>query len=169
MIATCRHPEHASLLHDLQKRYEQEQSRLLICPLDISHDRSIQDLYNQLPSMGVNTIDMLICNAGISNRNHPSDPVLTASTEDMMSVFRTNVVGNLRLLQTFHPMLANSSIKIALLMSSSRGSFTNAAEIGEQTSYRVSKAGLNMIGVLYASDPEVREAGIKVIMMHPGR
>jgi NAD(P)-dependent dehydrogenase (short-subunit alcohol dehydrogenase family) len=87
-----------------------------------------------------------------------------------MKIFDTNVMGNLRLLQTFHPMLARSSLKIALLMSSSEGSYYhNLKTQGKKMSgYRVSKAGLNMLGVEYAINPEVKKAGPRMIIMHPG-
>jgi NAD(P)-dependent dehydrogenase (short-subunit alcohol dehydrogenase family) len=128
---------------------------------------------NNLSSAGINTIDMLIGNAGISNPDHPHDPILQTSVEDMINVYETNCVGNLLLLQTFHSMVAKSQLKLVLLVTSDRGSYKNAAqtqkEEDEITSYRASKAGLNMIGVIYATDKEVKESGIKLLLVHPGK
>jgi NAD(P)-dependent dehydrogenase (short-subunit alcohol dehydrogenase family) len=87
----------------------------------------------------------------------------------MMNVYRTNTVGNLLLLQTFHPMLSQSTLKLAVMISSNLGSQSvTATEGGGQTAYRVSKAALNMIGLLYVKDELVKKTGVKVILIHPG-
>jgi NAD(P)-dependent dehydrogenase (short-subunit alcohol dehydrogenase family) len=128
-------------------------------------------LYSDFQKLGIQTIDILIGNAGISNKDHPKDPVLKCDPEEMMKIFETNVCGNLRLLQTFTPMLLNGSLKLVLLMSSNQGSYDYAVHTHESdpVGYRVSKTALNMLSVVYAIDPEVKQAGVKVLIMHPGK
>jgi NAD(P)-dependent dehydrogenase (short-subunit alcohol dehydrogenase family) len=168
VIATCRSPDKAEELHQLIPTYK---DRLIICRLDISEQSSFQELFSDFQKLGIQTIDILIGNAGISNKDHPKDPVLKCDPDEMMKIFQTNVCGNLRLLQTFTPMLLNGSLKLVLLMSSNQGSYDYAVHTHESdpVGYRVSKTALNMLSVVYAIDPEVKQAGVKVLIMHPGK
>jgi NAD(P)-dependent dehydrogenase (short-subunit alcohol dehydrogenase family) len=167
VIATCRNPNWASGLNDLAQQFGKD--RVLIRSLDATNPSAFQELYSNLSASGINSIDVLIGNAGVSIPDHPYDPILTTKVEDMMNVYRTNCVGNLLLLQTFHPMLIKSSLKLAVIMTSNLASLSyTLTEGGGQTAYRASKAALNMLGVLYAKDEQVMKAGVKVILIHPG-
>jgi NAD(P)-dependent dehydrogenase (short-subunit alcohol dehydrogenase family) len=169
VIATCRHPETATPLTDLTKQYNED--RLIILRLDVTVDVHFQEILGALPKYGITCIDILIGNAGISNSGHPYDPVLRCSPKEALQIFDTNVVGNLRLVQTFYPLVAKSSLQLVLLMSSSQGSYELVG--GDQTpsnpsGYRISKAGLNMLGVVFAVEPDVKKSEVKTILMHPG-
>jgi NAD(P)-dependent dehydrogenase (short-subunit alcohol dehydrogenase family) len=170
VIATCRHPETATSLTDLTKQYNED--RLIVLRLD-AH---FQEVLGALPKYGIACIDILIGNAGISNHGHPTDPILRADPREVMQIFDTNVVGNLRLLQTFHPLVEKSRLKLVLLMSTNQGSFESVSknkscdnDFMRPNGYRISKAGLNMLSVVYAVEPQVKDAGIKTIIMHPGK
>jgi NAD(P)-dependent dehydrogenase (short-subunit alcohol dehydrogenase family) len=168
VVATCRDSSKATELKDLLKQFGND--RLIIENLDTQKPEDFKHVYDKISSAGINSIDVLIGNAGISNPDHPHDPILTTKVEDMMNVYRTNTVGNLLLLQTFHPMLCQSTLKLAVLVSSVMGSYKHADESEgmETTAYRASKAALNMIGVVYATDKEVKDTGIKLLLTHPG-
>jgi NAD(P)-dependent dehydrogenase (short-subunit alcohol dehydrogenase family) len=167
VVATCRDSSKATELKDLLKQFGSE--RLIIENLDTQKPEDFKEVYDKVSSAGISKIDVLIGNAGISNPDHPHDPILTTDVEDMMNVYRTNCVGNLLLLQTFHSMLSKSDLKLAVLVSSIMGSYTDVQERDmETTAYRASKAALNMIGVVYASDKGVKDAGIKLMLTHPG-
>lgn len=166
VIASCRDPPNATLLHELSQKYGDQ--RIIIPKLDVRDEYAFEELHDALPSFGVNTIDILIGNAGVSNPDHPDDTFMQCRPDEMLDVFRTNVVGNMKLLQTFKDMLCGSTLKIALIMSSSFGSLDHAAMVGGATSFRVSKSALNMLCVLYATDPVVREVGVRTLIMHPG-
>lgn len=154
------------MLKELVDRFGED--RIVTPYLDVTVDSSFEELKNQLSSFGVESIDILIGNAGIANSQHPHDSLFESNPEEMFNVFNTNVVGNLRLLQTFTPLLLKSNLKLAVIMSSSQGSLDNAAQFGEKTTYRISKAALNMMGVLYAIDPFVKDNGVKMLIIHPG-
>jgi NAD(P)-dependent dehydrogenase (short-subunit alcohol dehydrogenase family) len=77
-----------------------------------------------LEKEGIVSIDVLIANAGISNPNHPDDPILTCSETTMMDVFKTNCIGTMLTLQTFTPFLEKSSTKLCVLLSSRLASIT---------------------------------------------
>eukprot|EP01050_Picozoa_sp_SAG11_P026796 SAG11_NODE_6547_length_1290_cov_3.626364_1_plen_88_part_00 len=49
---------------------------------------------------------MLVNNAGISNPRHPVDPLLSASKDDTLACYTTNVCGSVRLAQACVPLLA---------------------------------------------------------------
>ena len=166
VIATARSLEESSLLQELVDRFGPD--RIVVPYLDVTKDSSFEDAKNQLSSLQIDSIDVLIGNAAIVNSQHPHDSLFESSPEEVIQVFNTNVVGNIRLLQHFTPMVLKSKLKMIVMMSSTQGSIDNAAEYGEKTSYRISKAALNMMSVLYAIDPLVKDNGAKVLIIHPG-
>jgi len=166
VIATSRSPEESSCLQELTQRFGQD--RLITPYLDVTVDSSFDELVKSLPSWGVDCIDILIGNAGIGTSEHPQENILDANLEEMFSVYNTNVVGNMRLLRTFTPFLQKSHLKLAVIMSSHMGSIEDVTDRGEAVVYRISKAALNMMSVLYAIDPAVKENGVKVLIVHPG-
>jgi len=148
VIATCRSPDKAN---DLKKLLAQEDKGVsFIIQLDIDNERSAVEAF-KLISTKVKVIDILINNAGIATKNHPHDPVLKVDPEDMLKVYRVNVVGTWRVITTFMPLLRNRAAKV-LALSSDLGSLSNNCENnaigqspGDKTSYRCSKAAINML------------------------
>lgn len=168
VIATSRDPDSSEGLQNLLKQYGEE--RLLLPKLDVLNEENFSQLKEQLREQGINSIDILLGNAGVAPNMDMEKKTLLNSTEDeMRDAFDTNVLGNMRLLQNFHDMLCASTIRLAVMMSSSHGSLTIACSSqGSPAAYRCSKVALNMMSLLYAVDPAVREAGIKVVIFHPG-
>ena len=166
VIATCRSPETAEELQKIAKEHSAD--RLVILPLDTTSLDSYNGVVDSLTAKGIDSIDVLIANAGISSPNHPSDPILTCSEKVMMDVFRTNCVGTLLTLQTFTPFLAKGSTRLCVLLSSRLASIEQAEGVGGYTSYRASKAALNMLAMTYAEDSTVKGANIRTLCMHPG-
>lgn len=58
--------------------------------------------------------------------------------------------------------------KLFIAIGSRLGSLTEATGVGGYTSYRISKAGLNMACVCMAHDPSMMGIGIKFLVLHPG-
>lgn len=67
VVATCRNPDKASELTALQK--SGGDLRVLAC--DVANDESVGSCFHSLTDINV---DLLINNAGISNKDHPDDP-----------------------------------------------------------------------------------------------
>lgn len=153
---------------ELNALCERADGRMLIFPLDVKSRSSHAVAKEFLLSQGIAKIDILIANAGISSRNHPIDPVLSCSEEDMISVYETNVIGTLLTLQSYTDLVCKSEGKLCLVMSSLLGSIERASDVGGYTSYRATKAAVNMIAVTYAADQLVKENGVKVLLVHPG-
>ena len=58
--------------------------------------------------------------------------------------------------------------KLFVGISSRLGSLSEAVGVGGYTSYRISKAGMNMACVCMAQDPSMMGIGIKFLVLHPG-
>ena len=166
VIATCRSPSTSTELQDLAKEYNEK--KLLILPLDTTSRDSYKDVMERLKLEGITTIDVLIANAGITNPDHPADPILTCSEKTMIDVFKTNCVGTMLTLQNFTPLLQKGPTKLCVLLSSRLASIEQAENVGGYTSYRASKAAMNMLAMTYADDSTVKEAKIRTLCMHPG-
>ena len=166
VVATCRTPDSSSDLKTLQSTYGTD--RLLVLKLDTTSLDQHKHVVTELASAGINSIDVFIANAGISTPNHPVDPILSCPEEDMMNVFRTNCVGTMFGLQVFTPLLLAGKSKVVVLLSSRLASIEQAAGLGGYTSYRASKAALNMLAMTYSEDAAIKESGIVTLCMHPG-
>ncbi|NXI26379.1 DHB2 dehydrogenase, partial [Sterrhoptilus dennistouni] len=125
--------------------------------------------------LGGSGLNLLINNAGILKLN-----TLDAETsEDMREIYTTNTIGPLLMGQTFLPMLKKaaqgspgsglSCSKAAIVnMSSIGGSIASSFgwELMHVTSYRCSKAALNMLSKCQSL--AYKEHGIRGVALHPG-
>lgn len=110
-------------------------------------------------ALGDTQIDVLINNAGILKRDGLND----LDYDDMLEQFRVNTLGPLRVTSALLDRLGDGS-KVAII-TSRMGSIDDNTS-GGYYGYRVSKAGVNMIGKSLAKDLEDR--GIAVALLHPG-
>ena len=135
VIATCRHPEHASELQAIAAANK----TIIVETLDLSDDtgvRSLASKYHGKP------IDVLINNAGtLGNRD---DQMLgTFSRKGFHDVMDVNAFGPLVVSEAFRDNVAASKEKkIVAVSSSSLGSIARAADLPRRPYfYRMSKAG----------------------------
>lgn len=63
VIATCRSPSTTPVLDQLFEEYEE---RIIVMMLDVTSEWSFEVLKGQLSEKSINSIDVLIANAGIS-------------------------------------------------------------------------------------------------------
>lgn len=166
VIATCRSPTSAKELQEIAKEFKED--RLLILPLDTTSADSYKTTVDCLQEKGIVSIDVLIANAGITNPEHPSNPILTCSEKTMMDVFQTNCVGTMLTLQNFTPHLQRGSTKLCVLLSSRLASIEQAEGVGGYSAYRASKAAMNMLAMTYSEDNTIKESNIRTLCMHPG-
>ncbi|MDX1480627.1 MAG: SDR family oxidoreductase [Woeseiaceae bacterium] len=110
-------------------------------------------------ALGDTTIDVLINNAGILRRDSLDD----LDYDGMLEQFRVNTLGPLRVTTALLDRLGEGS-KVAII-TSRMGSIDDNSS-GGYYGYRVSKAGVNMVGKSLAKDLEDR--GIAVALLHPG-
>ncbi len=124
--------------------------------IDITSDASIADLAKRLQGL---TIDVLINNAGIMERN----PLNNLNFDSIRHQFEVNAIGALRVTQALLPNLQAGG-KIALI-TSRMGSIDDNTS-GGSYGYRMSKVALSMAGKSLAIDLQPRQIAVAII--HPG-
>ncbi len=154
VVGCCRHPKAARALAD---------SGAELVKLDVTDARDVTALSKRLAAT---TIDLLICNAGVTGARNP---VLTGATQaDFDAVMHTNVLGPMWLAAALADRIAAGGDgrggKIAFL-SSRMGSIAAMANAGSAL-YRASKAALNAIAKAVAL--ELAPRGVVAIALHPG-
>lgn len=152
-------------MNELAEKYSKEQ--LLILPLDVTSWASHQEVKEVLALEGIDKIDVLIANAGVASPSAELD-FFSCSAEDLEFVWRTNVLGSMLTMQAYGEEVLKSSSKLCVVVSSVMGSIERTVGYGGFPAYRSSKAGLNMLAVTYGEDPKVRQAGGKILCLHPG-
>jgi len=124
--------------------------------IDVSEPGAARELRRRLSGT---RIDVLVNNAGILRRDGLDEP----DFEGMLEQFRVNTLGPLRVTHALLDNLGEGS-KVAIITSRMGSVADNTS--GGYYGYRVSKAGVNMIGMSLRHDLEPR--GIAVALLHPG-
>ncbi|XP_032556760.1 C-factor-like isoform X1 [Chiroxiphia lanceolata] len=174
VFAGCRDPkgQRAQELQNLASKHP----NLVIIPLEVSDPASIKAAAARVEELlGGSGLNILINNAAIGK------PVFLdkETLETMTQIYTTNTAGPLLLGQAFLPLLKKaaqgspgsglSCSKAAIInISSNGGSITNPAgwELMHFTSYRCSKAALNMLSKCQSL--AYKEHGVLCIALHPG-
>lgn len=116
--------------------------------LDVTDDASVE-----AAAKTVGTLDVLVNNAGVSGRDVPV-PEVTA--DDVLRVYDTNVLGVVRVMRAFAPLLLASAAPVVVNVSSGLGSFAVTSEPGRieatlrEIAYTSSKSALNMMTTQWA-------------------
>jgi NAD(P)-dependent dehydrogenase (short-subunit alcohol dehydrogenase family) len=118
--------------------------------LDVTDDASVEAAAAFVEKTG--GLDVLINNAGISDRT----PVVDTAPSDVLRVLETNVLGPVRVVLAFAPLLEESTSPVVVNVSSGVGSLTYASDPNRPYSdlnllaYPTSKAALNMLTIQWA-------------------
>ncbi|MBN8281149.1 MAG: SDR family oxidoreductase [Gammaproteobacteria bacterium] len=157
VIGTARKPAEATELNELAKA----NPRVTVEQLDVSDLASIDALAGRWKGKPV---DILVNNAGITGT--PMDQMFGKMKYEVFDqVFRTNVVGPMKMAEAFLPNLEASQQKKLVNVSSSEGSI-GSVTMGRTFFYRASKAALNMEMKNLAVVLKNRK--IAVAMINPG-
>jgi NAD(P)-dependent dehydrogenase (short-subunit alcohol dehydrogenase family) len=152
VIATCLDPSTAKETSAIVGNIE-------LVKLDITDHAAIEALAQKLSS---DPIDILLNNAGIG-RPHP--PFGETDYPFWRTILETNLIGPMKMAETFVEHVARGELKSMAFVSSRMGSIA-LNNSGGSYSYRSSKAGLNMIVKTLAVDLAPRH--ICVLALHPG-
>jgi NAD(P)-dependent dehydrogenase (short-subunit alcohol dehydrogenase family) len=133
--------------------------RMRHAPLDVTDFAQFEALRRQV---GEDPIDLLISNAGVGLDTAQLGALDYGHVARMLAV---NLVGALKLVETFADNVAASEQRRVVLITSRMGSIGSNLS-GGHYGYRASKAGLNAIGRSLAID--LFRRGITVAMIHPG-
>ena len=150
VIAGCRNP-------DAARRWLAPQVELQA--LDVTAPASIEHLRGQLEGRA---IDLLVVNAGVAGPAPEHFAAPGALEFDV--VMHTNVLGPIRLIEAFAPLVENAQGVIAVL-SSRMGSLAETRSADTLT-YRCSKAAVNM--VVKTAAAEYGPRGVITVALHPG-
>ena len=161
VYASCRNISHCEELQSLSHSQDYR-NMIQVIELDVSDSKSIERAAEEV-SKDTDSLDILINNAGIASKNHPVDPCALACPEDMLRLYRTNVIGPLLVSRSFMPLLKKSTDPLVLSISSCRGSISLNSE-GGVVGYRTSKAALNQLIVTMS----VEYPGIRFLAINPG-
>jgi len=137
-----------------------------VVQLDVTSDESVAAAYDTVTGSGTG-LDVLVNNAGISGtRALPADTAVA----DFLPVFGVNLLGPVRMTNTFLQLLQRSERPRLVMVSSGLGSFgiTQDRDRLESTIWGIvypsSKAALNMVTTMYAKPLP----GIRVTAVDPG-
>ncbi|KAF6829562.1 toxin biosynthesis [Colletotrichum plurivorum] len=138
-------------------------SRLVLVHIESTSPEDPKNAVQDLEAKGIDHVDIVIANAGGSPPVVPLDQV---SGEDMLTAFRTNVLGPLALWQALHPLLKRSAKPKWVSMSTVGSSMTLMPEMGTHMTpaYGTSKAALNWLTTAIFAGNE----WLTTLLLHPG-
>jgi NAD(P)-dependent dehydrogenase (short-subunit alcohol dehydrogenase family) len=152
VIASCLDPSSAKETAGIRGDIE-------LVKLDVTDHAAIEALSRRLTSEAV---DILLNNAGIARPHPPFGQTDYASWRRILEV---NLIGPMKMAESFVEQVARSEQKIMAFVSSRMGSIA-LNNSGASYAYRSSKAGLSMIVKTLAVDLAPR--GVCVLALHPG-
>ncbi|MGV6873818.1 SDR family oxidoreductase [Pseudochelatococcus sp. B33] len=166
VFATCRDPSAASGL--IEMTGTEAGRRLHTVQMDMTDPASVAAAQKEIAGKA-EALHCILANAGANlapGFELPASrgPLAALEPDALAALFKINVLGNLNILQAFQPMLEVAIGATVICISSDRASIALAgrASIG----YSISKTALNMLVKKIA--PELEEAGIRIIAVHPG-
>ena len=160
VIATARNPEKAKELQIIAA----EQDNVVIEQLDVTDHEQIESLAEKYKDQ---PIDILLSNAALTPRYKSALKKIKGVDFDIArSSFEINVLGPLKLIQSFMPNVEKSQGKKIIALSSKVGSFSERPKIPFMYSYSISKAALNSL--LYSLSFESKRKNILVVAISPG-
>ena len=160
VIATARNPEKAKELQTIAA----EQDNVVIEQLDVTDHEQIESLAEKYKDQ---SIDILLSNAALTPRYKSAFKKIKGVDFDIArSSFEINVLGPLKLIQSFMPNVEKSQGKKIIALSSKVGSFSERPKIPFMYSYSISKAALNSL--LYSLSFESKRKNIVVVAISPG-
>jgi NAD(P)-dependent dehydrogenase (short-subunit alcohol dehydrogenase family) len=131
-------------------------------PLDVADEASLARVADHV-ARELGRLDILINNAAISIEK--KQPGLEIDTGVVRATLDTNLVGPLRLIQLFVPLMRRHNYGRIVNVSSGLGSF--ALMTAGKLAYRLSKVSLNAMTRVFAD--ELRDTNILINAVTPGR
>ncbi|PJJ63811.1 SDR family oxidoreductase [Compostimonas suwonensis] len=138
--------------------------------LDVTDDASVAAAAARIDAEG--GLDVLVNNAGVEGRLPDNGIVTPADTtaDVVREIFDTNVVGVVRVIHAFLPLLQQSAAPVIVNLSSGLGSLTDLSDPDSSThfypgvAYPTSKAAVNALTIQFAK----AFPGIRVNAVDPG-
>ncbi|XP_042336698.1 C-factor-like [Sceloporus undulatus] len=174
VFATCRDPQGSSA--QALKTLASKHPNLVILKLESTDEASIKAAAKEAEAhLAGNGLNLLVNNAGIM----PPSTLESVTQEDMLSVYRVNVLGPMMITKAFLHLLTLAAKKSSgKELSCSKAAVINVSSIGGSignapsmdtfpvVAYRCSKVALNMLTRCQAL--EFNKRGILCVALHPG-
>ncbi|GFR82570.1 C-factor [Elysia marginata] len=175
LVAACRDPSSATDLQNLTK----SNPNLKIVKLDVEKDEDIEEAFKETQALlGEKGLNILINNAGHYDKSDAGE-LRQINRQIMQKHFNINVTGQLMVIQKFLPLLElavaergskqlNCQAQV-ILMASMLSSQTLTYREGKRTClhYKCSKTAATLAGIMLSREL-LRDAGIHVLLLHPG-
>lgn len=168
VIATCRNPDDADGLKDLQAASGE---KLSIERMDVNSDASVRE---RAASLEGTALDLLINNAGVVDaeaygsgayEGHDDPDLLNYDFDQWTEVIKTNLMSPGRVTAAFRPHLQAGENSVVVMMGSTLSSVELTADPGRY-SYRTSKAALNSL--MRSMAAWLKPLGITCLTISPG-
>lgn len=135
---------------------------------DLSDDKCIQIIENTLEA-NTEHIDIVINNAGIPGKEYRIQQVTTNEVHNLFNIHCLAVIRVVKvtlkyLMKAKNPRIINISSRLGSLSEMASGEFINRQF---SYSYRIAKAAQNMLSICLHQ--ELKDSGIKVFALHPGK
>ncbi|ETS73366.1 hypothetical protein PFICI_14971 [Pestalotiopsis fici W106-1] len=129
---------------ELKASLKGDGSRLLLVKIESASPQDSTTAVKEMEAQGIDHVDILIPNAGISP---PIEPIETVDLGVLSNAFNVNAVGPLALYQACYPLLKKSSNAKFVPISSAAGTLGGMGQGRTHVapSYCISKAALNWI------------------------
>ncbi|KAH8115081.1 NAD-binding protein [Phellopilus nigrolimitatus] len=169
IFALVRDKTRASELQELVLSNEYKNIHVVRADLD-DHD-SIKAAAEEVSKLTGGSLDVLVNNAALMVYERGMLPLtLTEETleGDLLTFFKTNVIGLTRMINAFLPLIRSGNAKKIIAITSEMGSPHFALRANNQMAgpYAISKAGVNMVVTKYAV--ALKDEGIIFISINPG-
>lgn len=158
VYATCRYPELAEELKQLQRHHP----NLSLHQLDITKADHVQRICQELTG---GKLDILVNNAGVYYERWAKDKLGFIDYSAWQETFNVNTLGAVRLTEALRTNLSKSEKRLVVTITSHMGSIEEIGSANDYA-YRSSKAALNTVmkSLVY----ELAEYGIGILLVHPG-
>jgi len=160
VIATARNPASSKGLQELEVKYPEH---LSVVKMDISSDASVKSAVAEIVAK-FPAPDVLVNNAAVFPEEG-DERFMEIDLAHFRTAFETNVIGVVRVMRAFLPLLAKSRNPRIVNISSGAGSVSDKDDSG-YFAYSTSKAALNM--VTRAAAAEYKPDGITIVALSPG-
>ncbi len=147
---------------------EQSDNKIQLAPIDITRERSVRDAAALAAADG--PLDLVVVATGILHDNNgvfPEKSLRNIDASVMADVFRINTIGPSLVAKHFLPLLRAGHKSVFAALSARVGSIADN-RLGGWTSYRASKAALNMVLKTLSIEHARRFPESAVIGLHPG-
>ncbi|KAL5520490.1 hypothetical protein ACEPAG_9714 [Sanghuangporus baumii] len=173
VFASVRNKSAATQLQDFVNSEANKHKNVVVLEADLNDYQSLKAAAKEVSNATQGKLDALISNGAqfyhersrLTVDSYPDEETLE---NDLLSFFKTNVVGTTHAINAFIPLLRAGEMKKVLVVSSSMGSprFALRANISTAGPYAISKAALNMVVAKFAT--RFKDEGFTFLAVSPG-